>query len=187
MRRRLLMTATVAAALALAGRAARADDGQALYDQALALLCGSRGHPREPKAAAKLLEQAVALGHVGAQGLLGWMAMSGYGVPRDDARAARLLRPAAEAGDTAAQNNLGVLYALGSGVPHDHAQAERWFRAAAAQGAEDAARNLDELLRPLPAGSAPGRGSAGRGATRASRPPRLPPALAAAGCRAPRI
>jgi len=180
-RRRLLTAAAAAAALTLVGPAVGADDAQALYDQALALLCGSRGHRRDPKAAARLLERAVALGHVGAQGLLGWMAMSGHGVPRDDARAARLLRPAAEAGDTAAQNNLGVLYALGSGVPHDHAQAERWFRAAAAQGADDAARNLDELLRPGPAASAPGRGT-----TRTSRPPRLPPALAAAGCRAPR-
>jgi TPR repeat protein len=150
---------------------ARAADAQALYDRALAHLCGSRGTSRNPKEAARLLEQAAAQGHAPSLGLLGWMAMSGVGVPRDDSRAARLLKPAAEGGDTAAQNNLGVLYALGSGVPHDHAQAERWFRAAADQGAEDAARNLDELLGRTPAG-----------APRAARS--VHPALAAAGCRA---
>lgn len=152
-------------------------DPQALYDRALALLCGS-GSRRDPKAAATLLERAAAQGHRGAQSLFGWMAMSGTGMPRDNTLAARWLRPAAEAGDTAAQNNLGVLHALGSGVAHDHAQAERWFRAAAAQGAEDAEQNLRELLKPLPSPTGP--------ATRAGVRPAavgLPPALAAAGCR----
>jgi TPR repeat protein len=176
-RRRLglgLLPALLLAATAPA-RAAQAD-AQALYDRALGLLCGRGGRP-DPRAAAALLERAAAQGHSGAQGLLGWMAMSGVGMPRDEARAARWLRPAAEAGDSAAQNNLGVLYALGAGVPHDHAQAERWFRAAAARGAEDAERNLQELLRApgeparVPPGAAAGR---------------LPAALAAAGCRARR-
>lgn len=171
MRRRHLLGLAAVLAQWAAGPLAAAD-AQALYDRALAYLCGSSGLPRNPKEAARLLEQSAAQGHVPSLGLLGWMAMSGVGVPRDDARAARLLKPAAEGGDTAAQNNLGVLYALGSGVPHDHAQAERWFRAAADQGAEDAARNLDELLgTPRPkAGTA--------------RPAaRLHPALLAAGCR----
>lgn len=160
----------LALAATLTAGAARAADAQALYDRALAYLCGSRGVPRNPKEAARLLEQSAAQGHVPSLGLLGWMAMSGMGVPRNDSRAARLLKPAAERGDTAAQNNLGVLYALGSGVPHDHAQAERWFRAAANQGAEDAARNLDELL--------------GRAPASAPRPaPSVHPALQAAGCR----
>lgn len=171
-RRRPLLLALGLALMAPPLAAATADS-QGLYDRALALLCGSR---RDPAAAATLLEQAAQQGHRGAQGLLGWMAMSGTGIPRDDARAARWLRPAAEAGDTAAQNNLGVLHAVGSGVPHDHAQAERWFRAAADQGAEDAAANLRELLRPAtPGASAPP-------ALRSSRA-RLHPALQAAGCR----
>lgn len=152
-----------------------AADAQALYERALALLCGSRG-ARDPKGAARLLEQAAQQGHHGAQGLLGWMAMSGVGMPRDEARAARWLRPAAEAGDSAAQNNLGVLYALGSGVAHDHAQAERWFRAAAAAGAEDAEQNLRELRR---------RAGAGESAPPApAKMALLHPVLAAAGCRA---
>ncbi|MFO1328586.1 MAG: hypothetical protein U1F56_14610 [Rubrivivax sp.] len=150
-------------------------DAQTDYDAALALLCGQHVR-RDPEAAARLLERAAAQGHRGAQGLLGWMAMSGVGMARDDALAARWLRPAAEAGDSAAQNNLGVLYALGNGVPRDAAQAERWFRAAAASGAEDAELNLQELLRP--AGAAPAAATARRS------PARLPPALAAAGCRA---
>ena len=170
--RRALLTA-LGLALLRPDRAIAADDAQALFDRALALLCGGR---RDPAAAAALLERAAVQGHTGAQSLLGWMAMSGTGMPRDDARAARWLRPAAEAGDTAAQNNLGVLHAIGSGVPHDHAQAERWFRAAAAQGAEDAADNLRELLRPAtPGASAPPK-------TRSSGA-RLHPALQAAGCR----
>lgn len=174
LRRRLLGASVRLLALGLAAPlATAAAEAQGLYDRALVLLCGRR---RDPVAAAALLEQAARQGHRGAQGLLGWMAMSGVGMPRDDAKAARWLRPAAEAGDTAAQNNLGVLHAVGSGVPHDHAQAERWFRAAAAQGADDAADNLRELLRSdTPGASAPS-------AARTSRA-RLPPALQAAGCR----
>lgn len=156
-------------------------DAEAKYQRALALLCGARGGPRNPQAAAKLLREAAEQGHVGAQGLYGWMAMSGVGMARDDKLAGRWLRPAAEAGDTAAQNNLGVLYAIGSGVPHDHRQAERWFRAAAAQGAEDAENNLKELLRPLP--PAPASGSAPATPTRVRQTAKLHPALAAAGCR----
>lgn len=172
-RRRLLGATLCLLAQGLAAPRATAADAQGLYDRALSLLCGSR---RDPVAAATLLAQAAQQGHRGAQGLLGWMAMSGTGMQRDDAKAARWLQPAAAAGDTAAQNNLGVLYALGSGVPHDHVQAERWFRAAAAQGAEDAADNLRELLRPArPGASAPP-------ATRVS-PVGLHPALQAAGCR----
>lgn len=175
-RHALVLPAGLLVGLPLPPAARATDAAQTLYDRALALLCG---RPRDPQAAATLLEQAAAQDHRGAQSLLGWMAMSGTGMPRDDARAARWLRPAAAAGDTAAQNNLGVLYALGSGVPHDHAQAERWFRAAAAQGAEDAADNLRELLRQAtPGASAPP-------ATRASRS-RLHPVLLAAGCRARR-
>lgn len=149
---------------------------QQAYDAALALLCGQRVH-RDPQAAAALLQQAATQGHRGAQGLLGWMALSGTGMRRDPALAARWLRPAAEAGDSAAANNLGVLYALGQGVPRDLAQAERWFRAAAERGAEDGERNLRELLRP--AGS-----SAAAPARPAAAPTPLHPALAAAGCRA---
>lgn len=168
---------TLCAPLALVATRARGADAQALYDRALALLCGGDAR-RDPKAAAALLEQAAVQGHHGAQGLLGWMAMSGTGMPRNDALAARWLRPAAEAGDTAAQNNLGVLYALGSGVAHDHVQAERWFRAAAAQGAEDAGNNLRELLKPL----APPSGTTAPTRVRPT-PVVLHPALVAAGCR----
>lgn len=173
-RRHLLASLAVFVAWPL--RAAAAADAQRLFDRALALLCGRDGAP-DADAAAALLERAAEQGHRGAQGLLGWMAMSGIGMARDEARAARWLRPAAEAGDSAAQNNLGVLYAMGQGVAHDHAEAERWFRAAAARGADAAERNLKELLRPAPPGDAgPPRAVSGR----------LHPALAAAGCRAPR-
>ena len=176
MRRRAL----AAGVLACAGigswpMRARAD-AQTDYDAALALLCGQRVR-RDPEAAARLLERAAAQGHRGAQGLLGWMAMSGVGMSRNDALAARWLRPAADAGDSAAQNNLGVLHALGQGVPRDLAQAERWFRAAAASGAEDAEVNLEALLRP------PGAGAATPAVARRTAS-RLPPARAAAGCRA---
>jgi len=175
--------ATPAAAATAASRPVVPPDAQAKYERALALLCGSGGQRRDPRAAAKLLEDASRQGHAGAQGLYGWMAMSGVGIAQDDALAARWLRPAAEAGDSAAQNNLGVLYALGSGIPHDHAQAERWFRAAAARGAEDAERNLKELLRPIPPEPKGSAAPARPPATSQTAARKLHPALAAAGCR----
>lgn len=174
MRRRPLLGAALCGALTSAWPLRAAADAQSDFDAAVALLCGQRVN-RDPKAAARLLERAAQQGHRGAQGLLGWMAMSGVGMARDDALAARWLQPAAEGGDSAAQNNLGVLYALGQGVPRDLAQAERWFRAAAGSGAEDAEYNLQELLRP--------EGTTGAGPSRRVSA-RLHPALAAAGCRA---
>jgi uncharacterized protein len=98
-------------------------------------------------AGAARLQRAAALGHPGAQELLGFCYRDGEGVSKDDARAAELFTLAAEAGERGSQYLLGAYYAAGrGGLPRDLDLAIRWMRRAAEQGERKALHPLAQLL-----------------------------------------
>ncbi len=95
---------------------------------------GSSDHKR----AIELLEQAAALGHVGARVWLGAAYDYGLGTKRDRRLALKHYRIAANAGDANAQYHVGVFYHDGTGVKRDHRIAVSWLRKAARQGLAEA-------------------------------------------------
>ena len=73
-------------------------------------------------------------GNAAAQGNLGVMYHSGWGVPQDDREAARLYKLAADQEDAFGQRNLGLFYEQGlGGLPKDDREAARLYKLAADQ------------------------------------------------------
>lgn len=86
---------------------------------------------RDDALAVRLLELAVARGHVQARWELALLLRQGVGVPRDLPRALSLAKDAAEAGDDVGMNVLGVMIRDGVGRSRDDAEARSWFERSA--------------------------------------------------------
>jgi ankyrin repeat protein/TPR repeat protein len=101
--------------------------------------------------AAKLLAQAAAHGHGGAQYYLAMIYERGAGVPKDMAAALNLYRQSATNGYSEAGVVLGNFYTDGLAVQQDHAEAFVWYSVAAAQGHRVAEVFRDSARRKLTA------------------------------------
>ena len=66
--------------------------------------------PETKKRAARMMAQAVAMGHAGAQRELGEMYYFGLGVKEDEAKALKFFKMAADQGDEDAMTSLGWIY-----------------------------------------------------------------------------
>ena len=96
--------------------------------------------------ARRLLRNAAAKNHAGAQYSLGLMATGAFDSPVDLAKAVKLFRQAAEQGHKEAQHMLGMFLLNGRGVSKDADGAMMWFRKAAAQGHMGSAGRLGSML-----------------------------------------
>jgi TPR repeat protein len=115
-------------------RSGRADEAEAWFERA-AWFGGKGG-------AAKCVERAARLGHVGAMCRMGELHRIGEGVPVEAGAACAWYRRAAELGNAEAMYNLGVAYGRGAGVPIDAAVGCAWYRKAAELGNAEAMFNL---------------------------------------------
>ncbi len=100
------------------------------------------GVKKDETQAAEQFKIAADLGHVGAQGSLGYMYAEGVGVKQDLAEGIRLLTIAADAGEEDAQNNLAGAYVEGKGVKQNYGEALRLYRKAAEKNYALAQGNL---------------------------------------------
>jgi TPR repeat protein len=116
--------------------------------------------PRDDALAVRLLELAVARGHVQARWELALLLRQGSGVERDLSRALALAKDAAEAGDGAGMNILGVMIRDGIGRSRDDAEARSWFERSADLLNSHGMTNLGRFYKE-------GRGGLGRDSARA--------------------
>lgn len=113
--------------------AADRSDRNAIFALAMFRFEGRNG-PRDIKAGAKLLADAVKLGHPAAAYDLGLLYMQGQGVQQDLKHAAALFSFAAKAGNAEAQYALATMYKEGHGVPKNQAEATRLMGRASLAG-----------------------------------------------------
>ena len=83
--------------------------------------------------AALLLVPLAERGNARAQGMVGFMYVTGQGLPQNYDLAAYWYRLSAEQGDTTSQYLLGLAYDKGRGVPLDEVAAYKWLNLAAAR------------------------------------------------------
>jgi TPR repeat protein len=172
-----LVPLAVAAALALAAPAARADFGAAEaavaagdFARAVAelaplvargdaaalnlqgvLASNGWGMARNPAEAGRLFRRAAGLGYTRALHNLGQLYRSGLGVARNDAEAARLWKIAARQGYVPSQSELGFLYYVGAGVPRDMLRAYFWWSLAARRFDHAATQAREDIIYRLTA------------------------------------
>ncbi len=113
--------------------AADRGDRNAIFALAMFRFEGRNG-PRDIKAGAKLLADAVKLGHPAAAYDLGLLYMQGQGVQQDLKHAAALFGFAAKAGNAEAQYALATMYKDGRGVPKNRVEATRLMGRASLAG-----------------------------------------------------
>jgi len=77
--------------------------------------------------AVRLLRPLADQGDARAQGAMGTLYETGFGVPQDYKEAAAWYLKSAEQGNAKAEYNLGALYERGNGVPQDYVQALKWY------------------------------------------------------------
>jgi len=124
--------------------AARAGDGQAQLNLAVAALAGW-GAPANAGAALYWFHAAADQGYPPAFYDLGIVYMRGCGVRQDYGEALLFFKKGALGGDSASQVNLGYFYDQGFGVTRDRAAAAFWYGKAAEAGAAVAQYNLADL------------------------------------------
>jgi len=100
---------------------------------------------RKMKNAEILYQESAAQGDAGAQYILGFMCMTGYGVSQDYTRAVALHTKAADQGHDGAQFNLGMMHLKGYGVTMNDRLAAKLIRKAAKQGHAGAQEMLDSM------------------------------------------
>ncbi len=122
-----------------------ASRGEELYDQAMAILNGSKAVARSGEVI-QLLQQSAGQGYVLAETRLGELCMRGRVVKEDLPTAVRWLQSAAQKGEPEAQTVLGSLYQCGMGVPLDLNEAQKWLQRAAKQGNAEAQQLLKQIL-----------------------------------------
>ncbi len=129
---------------AAAASAARADNPQLIFEQAVDADLGKNG-PSDAARAFGLYHRAAELGLPEAELNVAIMYDAGRGTPHDARQAATWYAAAAAGGVARAGFDLGQLYAAGDGVPRNPALARAWFKHAAEHGLKAASgRGLDQ-------------------------------------------
>ena len=114
--------------------------------EAMTLIYGGEGVPKDVDAGLKALKTLAEAGDVAAQRNLGEMLVGGWVAPRDVAAGRPLLEAAAAAGDSKAQLSLGTFYLYGIGLPKDMSRARSLFESAAERGEPTGLRLYGEAV-----------------------------------------
>lgn len=83
--------------------------------------------PKDPVAAVRHFERAMAGGDAAGRSFMGQMLVEGAGVPKDEQRGAQLQREGAESGHLESQMEWARLLMAGIGVPKDEAAGFEWY------------------------------------------------------------
>jgi uncharacterized protein len=117
----------------------------AQYHLAMAYFLGTGGLDQDYEEAFQIILPAAESGYAPAQGVLGFLYVSGLGVQQDQAKGIEYMVTSAESGFAPTQQKLGDMYFNGDGIGQDYEEAHRWLLAAALQNVAEAQFTLGTL------------------------------------------